>query len=138
MRDFLMMMGRSFLLCSFFIAIDMGIIGLILEPDAKLGYEVLFVPPIYAFLCTLPSFFMYSKKEMSTRRAVVGRILQIIIIEAIVLGAIYSQQPEMPFTDGLIIGASILAVFGAVWLVNFLRVKSDAAALNEKLKKFNG
>lgn len=138
MRDFLMMMGRSFLLCSFFIAIDMGIIGLILEPDAKFGYEVLFVPPIYAFLCTLPSFFMYSKKEMSTRRAVVGRILQIIIIEAIVLGAIYSQQPEMPFTDGLVIGASILAVFGAVWLVNFLRVKSDAAALNEKLKKFNG
>ena len=133
-----MMMGRSFLLCSFFIAIDMGIIGLILEPDAKFGYEVLFVPPIYAFLCTLPSFFMYSKKEMSTRRAVVGRILQIIIIEAIVLGAIYSQQPEMPFTDGLVIGASILAVFGAVWLVNFLRVKSDAAALNEKLKKFNG
>ena len=137
MKEFLISMARSFLLCSFFIALDMGIIGLILSPDAKFGYEVLFVPPIYAFLCTIPSFFMYSKKEMSTKRAVVGRILQIITIEAIVLGAIKLQQPEMSLAHGLIIGASILAVFGAVWLVNFLRVRSDANELNEKLKKMN-
>lgn len=137
MKDFLISMAQSFLLCSFFIAVDMGIIGLVLAPDAKFGYEVLFVPPIYAFLCTLPSFFMYSKKEMSTRRAVIGRILQIITIEGIVLGAIKLEQPEMSLEHGLIIGASILAVFGAVWLVNFLRARNDANELNEKLKKMN-
>ena len=138
MKEFLISMARSFLLCSFFIALDMGILGLILSPDAKFGYEVLFVPPIYAFLCTIPSFFMYSQKELSTKRAVVGRILQIITIEAIVLGAIKLQQPEMSLAHGLIIGASILVVFGAVWLVNFLRARSDAKELNEKLKKMNG
>lgn len=138
MNEFLRTAARSFLLCSLFIAIDMGIIGLALTPEAKLGYEVLFVPPIYAFLCTLPSFFMYSKKELSPKRAVVGRVLQIITIEAIVLGAIKLHQPEMSLEHGLIIGASILVVFAAVWLVNFLRARSDAKALNEKLKKMNG
>ena len=138
MREFLISMARSFLLCSFFIALDMGIIGLVLSPGEKLGYEVLFVPPIYAFFCTLPSFFMYSRKEMSPKRAVIGRILQIVTIEAIVLGAIKLQQPEMSLAHGLIIGASILVVFGAVWLVNFLRARSDANVLNEKLKKMNG
>lgn len=137
MKEFLRTAARSFLLCSLFIAIDMGILGLALSPDAKFGYEVLFVPPIYAFLCTLPSFFMYSKIELSPKRAVVGRILQIITIEVIVLGAIKLQQPEMSLAHGLIIGASILAVFAAVWLVNFLRARSDAIELNEKLKKMN-
>ena len=138
MKEFLKMQASTFLLCSFFIALDMGIIGLVLAPDAELGYEVLFVPPIYAFLCTLPAFILYSKKELSPKRAVVGRILQIIIIEAIVLGAIKLQQPELSLSHGLIIGASILAVFAAVWLVNFLRARSDAKELNEKLKKMSG
>lgn len=138
MKEFLKMQARNFLLCCFFIAIDMGIVGLVLSPDAKLGYEVLFVPPIYAFFCTLPAFFMYSKKELSPKRAVIGRILQIITIEAIVLGAIKLQQPDMSLPHGLIIGASILVVFGAVWLVNFLRARSDARELNEKLKKMSG
>ena len=138
MKEFLKTQASTFLLCSFFIALDMGIIGLVLEPDAKLGYEVLFVPPIYAFLCTLPAFFMYSKKEMSPKRAVVGRILQIVTIEAIVLGIIISQQPNTDLFDILIIGASILVVFAAVWLVNFLRARSDAKELNDKLKKMNG
>lgn len=138
MKEFLRNAARSFLLCSLFIALDMGIIGLVLSPDAKFGYEVLFVPPIYAFLCTLPSFFLYSKKELSPKRAVVGRILQIAAIEVIVIGAIKLQQPDLSLSHGLIIGASILAVFGAVWLVNFLRARSDAKELNEKLKKLNG
>ena len=138
MKEFLKMQARNFLLCCFFIAIDMGIVGLVLSPDAKFGYEVLFVPPIYAFLCMLPSFFMYSKKELSPKRAVIGRILQIITIEAIVLGIIISQQPNTSRFDILIIGVSILAVFGAVWLVNFLRARSDAKELNEKLKKMSG
>lgn len=138
MKEFLKMQASTFLLCSFFIALDMGIIGLVLEPDAKLGYEVLFVPPIYAFFCTLPAFILYSKKELSTKRAVIGRILQIILIEAIVLGAIKLHQPEMSLSHGLIIGASILVVFGTVWLVNFLRVRSDAKELNKKLKKMSG
>ena len=138
MKEFLKMQASTFLFCSFFIALDMGIIGLVLEPDAKLGYEVLFVPPSYAFLCTLPAFILYSKKELSTKRAVIGRILQIILIEAIVLGAIKLHQPEMSLSHGLIIGASILVVFGTVWLVNFLRVRSDAKELNKKLKKMSG
>ena len=72
MKEFLKMQASTFLLCSFFIALDMGIIGLVLEPDAKLGYEVLFVPPIYAFLCTRPAFIRYSKKELSQNAPLSG------------------------------------------------------------------
>lgn len=138
MREFLKEQARNYLIISFFIALDMGIIGFIFEPDASLGYDAFFAPPIYAFLCTLPSFFMYSRKEMSVKRAVIGRILQIASIEAIILGAIKWQNPETEPLRFLIVGASVLCVFGAVWLVSFLQIRADSKELNEKLKKLSG
>ncbi len=138
MKEFLKEQARNYLIISFFIALDMGIIGVIFEPDASLGYDAFFAPPFYALLCTLPSFFMYSRKEMSVKRAVIGRILQIASIEAIILGAIKWQNPETEPLRFLIVGASVLCVFGAVWLVSFLQIRADSKELNEKLKKLSG
>ena len=138
MKEFLKELARDYLIICFFITLDMGILGLILDPEASFGYDALFAPPIYAFLSTLPSFFMYSRKEMSVKRAVIGRILQIASIEAIVLGALKWQNPEITPLELLIVGASVLCVFGAVWLVCFLRIRADSKELNEKLKRLNG
>lgn len=138
MKEFLKEMARDYLVICFFITLDMAILGLILDPEASFGYEALFAPPIYAFFSTLPSFFMYSSKEMSVKRAVIGRILQIASIEAVVLVPIKLQNPEIEPLELLIVGASVLCVFGVVWLVCFLRIRADSKELNEKLKRLSG
>ncbi len=137
MRGFLKTLGFVFLLCNLFISLDMAVIGSILAPDAKSGYWVMFFPPLFAFLCTLPALFMYSKKELTVKQMIFRRILQIFSTEAIVIGIIKWQNPEMEVLNLVCLGVSILFVFGAVWLINWLRVRSDAKALNNKLKALN-
>ncbi len=137
MRNFLKMQGFVFLLCNLFISLDMAIVGLILEPDAQPGYTVLFFPPLYAFLCTIPSFFMYSKKELTVKAVIVRRILQIITIEAIIIGFIICVNTDIKLSEIALIAVSILLVFLAVWLINWLRARMEANKLNAVLESLN-
>ncbi len=137
MREFLKAQVYVFLLCNLFISLDMAVMGLILKPDSELGYQVLFFPPLYAFLCTIPSFFMYSKKELTVKQVIFRRILQIVSIETIIIGLITSFNKKMNFFDIALLGGSVLIVFGAVWLVNWLRARSDAKELNRRLENLN-
>lgn len=137
MREFLKSQWYVFLLCDLFISLDMAVMGLILKPDAQTGYWVLFFPPLYAFLCTIPSLFMYSKKELTVKQAIFRRILQIVSIEAIIIGLINGLNTNVSFLNSALLGGSVLVVFGAVWFVNWLRVRSEAKELNKRLEILN-
>ncbi len=137
MREFLKSQVFVFLLCNLFISLDMAIMGFILAPDSQPGYKVLLFPPLYAFLCTIPSFLMYSKKELTVKAVIFRRILQIIAIEAIVISFIVWLNTDIKLSEIALIAVSILLVFLAVWLVNWLRVRMEANKLNAVLESLN-
>ena len=135
MREFCYNLVRIFLFCHFFISLAMGINGLMLSPESKLGYEALFAPAIVAFLGTLPSFVMYSKKELSVGQTIVRKIIQLALIEIIVLSVLHFYGPLNDTVSAVVVGVTIFAVFVVVHFANWIRGWNDAKALNRKLEE---
>lgn len=135
MREFLARQFRIFLLCHLFITIDTAIIGQVLEPGAHLSYRALWGPLILSALCVLPSFVMYGKEALSIRRIILRRGLQILLIEAIVLTFLCIAVPMRSPAAAATVAASVLIVYGIVWVVDWAQGWMDARAMNRRLEQ---
>ncbi|MDE6906368.1 MAG: hypothetical protein K2P76_15850 [Lachnospiraceae bacterium] len=61
-------------------------LGTIYRPEERFGYDAFLVPLVYAFLGIFPMCVMYSKKEMTLVQVLVRKMIQLILLEALLLG----------------------------------------------------
>ena len=131
-------MGQVFI--SFFVVVTcinlgMAFMGMIYAPDTRFGYEALLFPVFYGFLGILPSAVLYSRKELTVKQMLLRKIIQLILIEAIMVGIVFflggtDFSTLLPFM--IMVLAVCLAAEGILWLAVDKKVKK----LNAQLKRF--
>ena len=131
-------MGQVFI--SFFVVVTcinlgMAFMGMIYAPDTRFGYEALLFPVFYGFLGILPSAVLYSRKELTVKQMLLRKIIQLILIEAIMVGIVFflggtDFSTLLPFM--IMVLAVCLAAEGILWLAADKKVKK----LNAQLKRF--
>jgi len=135
--DFKTFLVRKILM-GFFVSVTcicaaVAILGLLFEPDASFGYEVLFFPLIYGAVGMFPSLVTYSKKELSFKKALVRNILHLILLEIVILLILHSGGALKSFGLTISIVASILIValttHFVLWINDMRLAKSFNAAL---------
>ena len=125
---------------SFFVVVTcinlgMAFMGMIYAPDTRFGYEALLFPVFYGFLGILPSAVLYSRKELTVKQMLLRKIIQLILIEAIMVGIVFflggtDFSTLLPFM--IMVLAVCLAAEGILWLAADKKVKK----LNAQLKRF--
>ena len=62
-----------------------GILGLSLDPTAKVGYEGYFSPLIFGLVSLVPSIATYSRKELTFRQALIRKLFHFTLLEAMLI-----------------------------------------------------
>ncbi len=115
------------------------ICGIILAPDAKLGYDTYILPVLIGFLGIIPGLIMYSKKELTIKQVIVRNILQLILTEAIILSflagpSIFSSEENRAGVIAICI--SVAVIYVAVIVIRYFLDLKTAARITEALKAY--
>lgn len=125
-----------FLICHFLISMAIGACGMMLGPDTKLGYADLFAPTAMAFLCTLPTLLTIQPEELTAKQIVRRKILQVLMVEAIVLSMIHFGFHGINSIGGAFtVTVSVLLVFVGVSLIDWAKGCMEAEELNRRLAR---
>lgn len=134
MKETMKKLAEVFLICHFLISIAIGICGLILGPDNKLGYADMFVPTLMAFLCTLPTFLTIQPEKLTIKQIVLRKILQILMVEVIVLSMVHFGFHGINSICGAFtVAVFVLLVFAGVSLIDWVKGSIEAEDLNRRL-----
>ncbi len=116
-----------------FITLAMAVLGSLFEPDAQLGYGVLFSPFVYSIAAALIDLMFYTKKEPSPRGALLRNIINVLLLEAGMLAILYFAGALTSPGLSLALALAILAIYFAVKLLLWLNDRRYSKALNQAL-----
>ena len=112
--------------------------GMLLRPEQTFGYEAFLSPLIFGFLTVIPTLIMYSRKELTIRQLLWRKAIQLIMDVVIVIAVIFAGNPcnRETVTAAVGVSVSIVVVFAAVHLIEWLLAKRTAMQLTEDLAAF--
>jgi hypothetical protein len=117
------------------ITIAIAVLGLNFDPDARFGYEAFLSPLIFGVVAVLPSFALYSRKELTLRQMLVRRIFHFVLLELILLvfgfgtGILDGTEVAISFAF------SVMAVYLFTNVLQYILDSKTAGKINEGLKK---
>lgn len=128
------------IMMSFFVSVScitvaMALIGMAFSPNTTFGYEAFFSPVIFGALATLPMLVKYSKKELTIRQTITRSALHLILLEAVILAALYLVGLLTSLSMAVSLGVSILVIDVTVNLVLWIQDSRTAKQFNEALVK---
>lgn len=128
------------IMMSFFVSITcisaaMALIGMLFEPNARLGYEAFLSPLIFGALATLPMLVQYSKEELSFKQTVIRNVIHFLLLEAVILSILYFWGLLTSVSMAISLGISILVIDLTVNLVLWINDRRTAKEFNHALKK---
>jgi hypothetical protein len=135
--EFLRKSLMSFFIIVTCVSVVIGTLGLIYEPNRRIGYEAYFSPLIFGVIGVLPSIVTYSKKELTIKQMIFRKVLQLLLLEILILSFMYRMgimEPNM----ALLIALSVFGVFLIVHFISWIIDRDKAAQLNQDLKLFQG
>lgn len=126
----------AFMVCTTCITILEGVVGMILYPEQKFGYDAFFSPPLFGFCSVLLGVVTYSKKELSVKQVLIRRGIHLLLIEGLIFGVNYAAGIVFKSMSILMLAAAIALVFVTVYVVLWLNDKRSAEMFNERLKRY--
>lgn len=120
------------------VTVAIAVLGLSLDPTAKLGYEAYFSPLIFGLVSLVPSLITYSRKELSFRQALVRKVLHVIVLEAMLIAFGFWAGVLHGATDASFFGVTVFLVYLAVNFISWQIDKKDASDINKTLKLLQG
>jgi hypothetical protein len=111
-----------------------GILGLSLDPTAKIGYEGYFSPLIFGLVSLVPSVATYSRKELTFRQALIRKIFHFALLEALLIAFGYWAGILHGFGDTACFVLAVLIVYLAVNLISWHLDSREASKINKTLK----
>lgn len=128
----------SFFICVTLINVAMFVLGRMLEPDLKFGYEAFAYPLIYGVIGSIPGLVMYSKKELTMKQTIIREIIQMFLVIAVIIGFMFGRFKFIPDIWPQIIGVSIsvMIIYVLVHVFGWLIDLKTANIMMEDLKKF--
>lgn len=128
----------SFFICVTLINVAMFVLGRMLEPDLRFGYEAFAYPLIYGVIGSIPGLVMYSKKELTMKQTIIREIIQMFLVIAVIIGFMFGRFKFIPDVWPQIIGVSIsvMIIYVLVHVFGWLIDLKTANIMMEDLKKF--
>ena len=138
MKDRIREIASSYFISVTFINIAIFFTGMLFRPEQRFGYEAFLSPLLFGLLTVIPTVIMYSKKELTIRQLIFRKAIQLIMDIVIVIGAIFAGNELNKGTVVAAIGVSvsIIIVFIAVHLIEWILEKRTAKELTEELATF--
>jgi peptidoglycan/LPS O-acetylase OafA/YrhL len=129
---------RNFFIIVTLINVAMLVLGSILKPDQKFGYEAFAYPLIYGAITSIPGLCMGSKKEMTIPQTIIREIIQLILIIIVLLVIMFGKSPITKETilATLSVATSVIVVFGLVNLIGWLLDRRTARSLTADLEAY--
>lgn len=112
--------------------------GMMFRPDEKFGYEAFLSPLIYGALTVIPTMIMYSGKELPIRQLILRKAIQLVMDILIVVAVIFAGNPvnRETVTAAAGVSVSIVIVFAAVHLIEWMLARRTAKQLTEQIAAF--
>ena len=138
LKQFLIQRLSLFFMLTTMITLVICAFGLCLDADARFGYNELLTPVRIAALCVIPTLVTYSRRELSPRQMKVRMALELVLIEAVVLGIAFTS----PVIDTgraavvLAIAGSVLGIYVLARLFSWLHDSAEARKMNDELARF--
>lgn len=117
------------------ITIAIAILGLIYDPSATFGYDAFFSPIIFGMIAILPSFVLYSKKELTFKQMLLRRMLHFIILEIMLLGFGYQAGLLGGIEVRISFAISVFMIYLFTQLIHWMIDSRTAVQINMGLKK---
>ncbi len=111
-----------------------AVFGSILQPDLTLGFDSYYSPLIGAALGTLPSFILYSRKELNLRQTIIRKILYLLALEIVIIGFSFLIGTSLSLFKIMLFVGIILVVYLVVNLIDRLLQLKDSREINSGLK----
>ena len=124
----------DFLMIQAGISFAIGVIGCIKTPALGVTHYSFFMPFVYAFFCVIPSFIIYSAKELSIKQMLVRKIIQLLLIEFIVMLLSYIIGTLNNTFICIAIILAVIVVYIVVNVLEYLFCKSVADAMTKKIQ----
>lgn len=139
MKDRIKDVLRSFFISTTLINIAIFILGSVFYPDQELGNEALLFPVIYGALAAIPSFLMYTKRELTVKQTIIREIIQAVLIAVIIDMFIFVGRPADASTLLMALGValSVLVIYAAVLVISYFLDLKTAENLTEQLRDDN-
>lgn len=134
-REFFKKCVIDFLLIQAGITLSIGVIGCTSPSADRPDYSILFLPFVYALFCLLPSFVVYSSKELSPKQMVFRKIFQFLLIEAVVLLVSYIAGALISKSLCITIMLTVAIIYAAVNLIDYYMEITDSAAMTKKIQQ---
>ena len=115
-----------------------GIVGMLLWPEARFGFDAFLFPPLFGILSVLSNVVLISKKELSMGQMAFRMFLQLLVIEVMVFSVnilVGSSENYTPAICILLAGA-VAGIYGVVHVIMWLNDRRAAKAFNERLRRF--
>lgn len=110
-------------------------IGSVFDGDATFGYDAILAPAEYAFLCVLPGFVTYSRRELKPKELLFRIVLEFFLVEAIVLGCAFHSAliDTARISVVLSIAGSVLVIFLLVNIFAWFKDSIDSMKMTQAL-----
>jgi len=120
------------------ITIAIAILGLNYDPEATLGYEAYFSPIIIGVVAVLPSFVLYSNKELTFKQMLFRRIMHFVVLELTLLGFGYLSGLFDSIDVALPFALSVFIVYLVTNVIKWVIDSKTAVEINKGLKRIQG
>lgn len=115
-----------------------GVLGLSLDPTAKIGYEGYFSPLIFGLVSLLPSVATYSRKELTFRQALLRKLFHFVLLEAMLIAFGRWAGIVHGLGDTVYFALAVLMVYLIVNLISWHLDSKEANEINKTLKALQG
>lgn len=138
LKQFLIRKLMLFFTLSTLITVAMVVLGTVLDPDARFGYEGFLSPLIYAGACVLPSLVTWSKRELKPRALVLRELVQFLLTEAVVLGLAFRSRVIDTSRPAVLLGiaGSVLVIYLLAFLISWAANSAEARETDRELQEF--
>ncbi|SEP60779.1 hypothetical protein SAMN02910369_00265 [Lachnospiraceae bacterium NE2001] len=129
---------RMYFILVTLITILLLVLGTLFDGDRTFSYEAFLSPLIYAAIGVIPVFFFNSDREVSVKGLVVQRIIQLLVVEASMLGIAFWSKGIATDRRAVVVGIAVgvALVFALSLIVEYLFELSISRKLNEDLERF--
>ena len=136
MKEHLKECLRNFFIIVTCINVAMFVLGSILAPDQRFGYEAFVYPIFYAALASIPTFFVSAKRVLSVKQLLFREVLGMIIVMALLFVVMFGGRP---ITHEIIIIAvsvavSVVVIVAAVNAITWILDSKTAQDMTADLK----
>ena len=120
------------------INIAICVTGLMFRPEQTFGYDAFLLPLIFGLLTVIPTLIMYTEKELTVRQLLLRKAIQLSLDIVILLAVIFAgnEMNRETVTAAVGVSVSIVVVFTAVHLIEWMLERRTAKLLTEELTAF--